>query len=120
MMESSLEESIVQEFEKFHRHDTKLSEQRSKDNSVLRKFRWAISDKSKLEAIISDLKDYNDGLYQVLSAVERRTLRQGLGAEVVTSNNVSELAEIQSASMAYEIVPQVAALRQHNLNIQHF
>jgi serine/threonine protein kinase len=97
-----------------------LRAHRSRSNSILGKFRWAVSDKSKLEAIISDLKDYNDGLYQLLSAAERRILRQGLGAEIVRTNNVSELLEIQAASMAYGNVPQVAALRRRNLNMLHF
>ena len=119
MTVDSLDDFISQEFERFRRQDTDLREQRSKANSILRKFRWATSDKSKLEEMISDLKDYNDGLYQLLSAVERRSLRQGLGAEIITTNNVSELAEIQSASTAYENVPQVAALRRQNLTSRH-
>jgi hypothetical protein len=120
MTNTSLEELIAQEFEKFHGHDMDLRERRSKSNSVLGKFRWAVSDKSKLESIISDLKDYNDGLYQLLSAAERRILRHGLGAEIVTSNDVSELLEIQTALMAYGNVPQVAALRRQNLNVRNF
>lgn len=110
----------MQEFEKFHRQDTNLREHRSKSSSILGKFRWAVSDKSKLEVIISDLKDYNDGLYQLLSATERRVLRQGLGAEIVTTNDVSDLLEIQTASMAYGNVAQVAAFRRQNLNMRHF
>jgi hypothetical protein len=70
--------------------------------------------------MISDLKDYNDGLYQLLSVVERRSLRQGLGAEIITTNNISELVEIQNTSAAYENVPQAAALRRQSLTMRRF
>ncbi|KAH8684314.1 prion-inhibition and propagation-domain-containing protein [Tricladium varicosporioides] len=119
MINGSLEDLIMHEFEEFKRQDTDLRKQRSRMNTFVRKFRWAVSDKSKLEAMISDLKDYNDGLYHLLSVVERRSLRQGLGAEIVTSNNALELSDIQNASIGYQNVHQVVALRREYLRVRN-
>jgi len=60
-----------------------LTIERTKAIGLLDKFRWAVVDRIRFEAIISDLRDYNEGLYCLLSAVERRRLRQALAPKLI-------------------------------------
>jgi hypothetical protein len=89
--------------------------QRSKANTFLQKFRWAVTDKSHLENVISNLKECNDGLYHLLSSAERRRLRRALPPEIVTTDQPEELAELQQVSNDCELLPNIVALKRHNL-----
>lgn len=54
-------------------------------------------------------------MYHLLAAAERRVLRQGLSAELVTTSNVNELLGLEAAvtSTSYEALSQASALRRH-------
>lgn len=94
-----------------------LQRNRSKAASFLAKFRWVVSDRTKLEAIIVHLKDCNDGLYHLLSATERRRLRRALPAELVTTNIAPQLAQLEEASQGNSALSNMAALRRFNLSL---
>jgi len=100
------------------RVDTSLQQQRNKTAGFLRKFRWAASDRGKLEAIIHDLRDYNDGLYHLLSSVERRRLRNALAPEIVRTNDQDELLHLQQASDEYSDITQLVGMRSQKLTCE--
>jgi hypothetical protein len=69
------------------------------------------------EAIIASLKDYNDGLYHLLSAIERRSLREGLGPELVTIDDLVDLRNLAHASEGRGSVPAIVSLKARRMKI---
>ena len=76
-----------------------------------------MSDKTKLETIVVHLRDCNDGLYHLLSATERRRLRRALTPELVTTNTVPGLAQLEEASQGNSGLSNMAALRRFNVSL---
>lgn len=69
--------------------------------------------------MISDLRDYNDGLYCLLSAVERRRLRQALAPELVPKQQkIDTIKELGGASTEYQDLAGVAALAVQRLCLE--
>lgn len=63
-----------------------------------RKFRWAMMDAAKIDRLVLDLKELNDGLYFLLRASEQLGVGQGIESDLlrqVTSD--SECAQLQIA-----------------------
>jgi hypothetical protein len=77
-----------------------------------------VSDREKLSVAISNLKDLNDGLYNLLSYAERKGLQQGLGQELETSEDSSELQELEKAAAGCEDVPQMVALKREKIKLE--
>jgi hypothetical protein len=102
--------------------DSVLQDERNKTVGFRRKFRWAVVDRGRFEVMIGDLRDYNDGLYSLLSSVERRRLRQALAPEVVPSQEggtaVGELRELGQAGNEYAELTPVAVLAAERLRIE--
>jgi hypothetical protein len=117
-MSCNIDDVLTDELSNLARVDTDLQKRRNQTNSVLKKFRWAISDRSKLDLMISDLRDYNDGLYALLSSVERRQLRQALAPELVTGENVEELQQLAQASGSETTIAPAAELRTERLRLK--
>ncbi|KAF4632468.1 hypothetical protein G7Y89_g5657 [Cudoniella acicularis] len=62
------------------------------------KLRWAITDKSKFEDLIKDLKDFNDGLYSILRLNESISLERIIQSNVLRgAPSASETIYIQDA-----------------------
>jgi hypothetical protein len=108
----------MHEFEEYHRHDNELTKQRSRAVGFLKKFQWAVTDREKLSVVISDLKDLNDGLYNLLSYNERRGLQQGLGQELETSDNSNEPDDLEHAAAGCENVPEMVSLKKERIKIE--
>jgi len=117
-MSCNIDDVLTEELPNLAKVDTDLQKKRNQTNSVLKKFRWAISDRSKLDLMISDLRDYNDGLYTLFSSVERRQLRQALAPELVTGENVEELQQLAQASGSETTIAPAAELRTERLRLK--
>ncbi|KAF2191976.1 hypothetical protein K469DRAFT_696045 [Zopfia rhizophila CBS 207.26] len=117
-MSRNIDDMLAEELTNFAKVDIDLQKKRNQTNSVLKKFRLAISDRSKLDLMIRDLRDYNDGLYALLSSVERRQLRQALAPELVTGENVEELQQLAQASGNETTIAPTAELRVKRLRLE--
>jgi hypothetical protein len=85
--------------------------------NMRRKVSWAISDKDKFELLVSELRYFNDSLYDVLPLPVRQYLQQAaLPSEILRTDDGSTLRAIfDAASGSYDILAQAANIR--NLNI---
>ena len=99
--------------------DTDLRVSRGKGTSPLGKLRWAVVDRIRFEAMITDLRDYNDGLYCLLSSVERRRLRQALAPELIPDQNQADVIHnLGAASAEYADLASVAVLTARRLRLE--
>ncbi|KAM5343885.1 hypothetical protein ACJ41O_012422 [Fusarium nematophilum] len=99
--------------------DLDLQQKRNKTTALYRKVRWVVSDRARFESMVNDLRDYNDGLYSLLSSIERRRLRQALPPEVVPTQNVlSELRDLGQAGEEYADLKPVTELAAVRLQIE--
>jgi hypothetical protein len=85
--------------------------------NIKRKTRWAISAKDKFDLLVSELRYFNDSLYDVLPLPVRQYLQQAaLPSEILRTDDRSKLRAIfDAASPNYDILTQAANIR--NLNI---
>ena len=105
---------------KFSQQEMELTTERTKAIGLLGKFRWAVVDRIRFEAMISDLRDYNEGLYCLLSAVERRRLRQALAPKLIPAQNrIDVIQELGRASAGYNDLGSVAALAEQRLCLEN-
>jgi hypothetical protein len=101
--------------------ETDANEASSRPHSLTRnirkKARWAISDKDKFELLVSELRYFNDSLYDVLPLLVRQYLQQdALPSEILRTDDRLELRAIfDAASGSYNMLAQAANIR--NLNI---
>jgi len=99
--------------------DTNLQESRKRTTRPLTKLRWAVVDRARFEAMITDLRDYNDGLYCLLSSVERRRLRQALAPELIPGQKQADVIHnLSVASAEYADLASVAVLAAKRLRLQ--
>lgn len=62
------------------------------------KLRWALTDKNKLESLINDLKDFNDGLHGVLRLRETVSLNRVIQSEVLhVTEKIEDIRLVQVA-----------------------
>jgi hypothetical protein len=80
------------------------------------KIRWAISDKTKLEALIDDLKDFNDGLYNILRLNESIALGRIIQSDLLRrAPNQSETKYMQDACSETQDIAEHSAARTASL-----
>ncbi|KAK0616379.1 prion-inhibition and propagation-domain-containing protein [Immersiella caudata] len=85
----------------------------------LAKLRWAVVDRTRFEAMITDLRDYNDGLYCLLSSVGRRRLRQALAPELIPGQKQADVVHtLGAASAEYADLASVAVLTAKRLQLE--
>jgi HET-S-like prion-inhibition and propagation protein len=117
-MTENIDNLLSRGLEEFCRADTGLQEERNKASSPMKKLRWAISDKAKFEIIVTDLKEYNDGLYMLLSSVDRKRLRKALAPELVASDDLNELNALVQASGEEDNLRSTVGLRTERVELQ--
>jgi len=103
----TLPDPVTTAHKEFQRRDSEIQLERNQKNRLFRRFRWALLDKAKLENLVATLKDYNDGLFHLLSAIERRRVLHGLGPELITTDEPEVLAELKDA-----LTPQLGVIRE--------
>ncbi|PWW74196.1 hypothetical protein C7212DRAFT_359104 [Tuber magnatum] len=90
-----------------------------KQNSVLKRARWAISDKERFITAIEDLKAFNDSLHSLLPDIEWKT-QERLRQEVLTSQDEDVLRLLQEASEGTHTgLNRAATIRLSRLNSRH-
>jgi hypothetical protein len=73
--------------------------------------KWAISDETRFELLIQDLRDFNDSLSAFFPDIETQTQRD-MNAEIKASNNVQSLRLIQDAAAEdHATLSDVASVR---------
>ena len=72
-------------------------------STVIERCRWAIVDREKSESLVKDVKDFNDGLYNItLPAKERRSLGMAVLCAMGTdTQDAARLQDIESASVTH-------------------
>ncbi|KAG0640174.1 prion-inhibition and propagation-domain-containing protein [Tuber brumale] len=90
-----------------------------KQNSVLKKARWAVVDKGRFSTAIDDLKTFNDSLHRLLPDVEWKT-QERLRQEVLASQDENVLRLLQQASEGKHTgLKRAATTRLNRLNSRH-
>ncbi|CUS07216.1 unnamed protein product [Tuber aestivum] len=90
-----------------------------KQNSALKKARWAIADKGKFTTAIEDLKAFNDGLHSLLPDLEWKT-QERLRQEVLNSQDEDVIKFLQQASEGMPTgLNRAATIRLSRLNSRH-
>jgi hypothetical protein len=75
---------------------------------------WVIRDKEKLEDIVNNLKEFNDGLYQLMPKREEAFLTESVACAVTRDNDGIDLDEIISAvaSLQYTDAAKLAMIKK--------
>lgn len=69
--------------------------------------------------MITDLRDYNDGLYCLLSSIERHRLRQALAPELIPDRSQAEVVHnLGAASTEYADLASIAVLAERRLCLE--
>jgi hypothetical protein len=83
------------------------------------RFRCAIRDKKAFEALIFDLKDFNDGLYATLTPSVQENVDFSFSSQVTAAAGwIDDLQAIQMAASDFEMLRNTASLKTFNLAIQ--
>ncbi|KAK0725096.1 prion-inhibition and propagation-domain-containing protein [Lasiosphaeris hirsuta] len=100
------------------RRDLEKGKERDRTATIAEKARWAVADRSRFETMIKELQDYNDGLYCLLSSIERRRLRQALAPSVIPEQQgAAAVEDIRNAAGEYPDLATVANLAAQRLRI---
>ncbi len=82
--------------------------------------RWVVCDKEKFEALLKDLKDYNDGLERLFPPARLATLQRTWTNELLLTaqRDVGQLSLLESASCGiYPHLTTSASLKQLRINL---
>jgi hypothetical protein len=69
--------------------------------------------------MITDLKDFNDGLYTILSSVQRRMLRHALAPELLDTDQVADLQALREASTDDNTLTNLVNMRSELVQIEN-
>lgn len=93
----------------------KSSRNHQRNTPLKRKVTWAIGDKTKFLALITEIKGFNDSLVSLFPDVTSRTNRM-LQEDIDTSEEIRSLQLLQQAtSDDHEEISETASLRLNNL-----
>jgi hypothetical protein len=106
-------ETLLREYER-RREDAEKTQKRI---SILKKLRWAITDKEKFEALILLLSKFNNDLYSLISPLDAKIIAKAVAGEILRTTNIVQLANIRRAALGSGTDVEALATRKYNASI---